>query len=102
MECALKACIAKNVREYDFPDFELARKSYSHKLQELIKTAGLETALANERRNNPDFFSKWLLVQSWKVESRYQVNVSEAHCRDFYTAVTDGASGVLAWIKMRW
>ncbi|HEX7677842.1 MAG TPA: HEPN domain-containing protein, partial [Thermoanaerobaculia bacterium] len=30
VECALKACVAKKVRKFDFPDKKLALDSYSH------------------------------------------------------------------------
>jgi HEPN domain-containing protein len=30
VECALKACIAKQTREYEFPDLKQVRDSYTH------------------------------------------------------------------------
>jgi hypothetical protein len=30
VECALKACIAKRVQRYDFPDKQLAQEVYTH------------------------------------------------------------------------
>lgn len=102
VECALKACVAKGVREYDFPDLRRVRNSHSHDLQQLVKEAGLEAALQNEAQNNPSFAQKWLLTQQWNVESRYQSGVSRENCQDFHAAVTDSGSGVLQWIMMRW
>jgi hypothetical protein len=37
VECALKACIAKQINRHEFPDKELAQKVYTHKLSELLK-----------------------------------------------------------------
>ena len=41
LECAIKACIAKQVQQYDFPNKELAQKSHQHKLTDLLGVAGL-------------------------------------------------------------
>jgi len=34
IECALKACIAKQVQQYDFPDLSTVKQSYTHNLTE--------------------------------------------------------------------
>ena len=41
VECALKACIAKKTKRFDFPDKELANKSYTHKLEALVGQSGM-------------------------------------------------------------
>ena len=102
VECALKACIAKQVREFDFPDRDLAIRSYSHKLQELLKTALLDTALEQEGKSNPVLLSNWLVVQNWNVESRYKPDISQDECQGLYTAVTDSVNGILSWVKLHW
>jgi hypothetical protein len=38
VECALKACIAKETRRYDFPDKRTVVESYVHDLDRLVKT----------------------------------------------------------------
>lgn len=48
VECGLKACIAKRTRRYEFPDKKRVDSSYSHKLVELIRVAGLEDARAQQ------------------------------------------------------
>ena len=35
VECALKACIAKQTKKHDFPDKEVVKKSYVHNLVKL-------------------------------------------------------------------
>ena len=37
IECALKACIAKQTQRYEFPDKTIADASHTHKLKELLK-----------------------------------------------------------------
>ena len=44
IECALKACIAKNVKRFDFPPRESA-SLYVHKLEDLFKHAQLRVTL---------------------------------------------------------
>jgi hypothetical protein len=41
IECALKACIAKKTKRYDFPDKATVQDSYTHDLIKLIKISGL-------------------------------------------------------------
>jgi HEPN domain-containing protein len=45
VECALKACIAKSVQRYDFPDKSLAQKSYVHDLKDLLRLADPDSVL---------------------------------------------------------
>ena len=40
VECALKACICKQVKESDFPNKKLAQDSHTHKLLDLVGVAG--------------------------------------------------------------
>ncbi|MCH9011178.1 MAG: HEPN domain-containing protein, partial [Chloroflexi bacterium] len=42
VECALKACIAKQIRRYDFPDRKLVNDSYTHDLEKLLGVSGLK------------------------------------------------------------
>ncbi len=41
VECALKACIAKQTEQYDFPDKKRVNDSHTHDLQELIRVGQL-------------------------------------------------------------
>lgn len=102
VECALKACIASQVREHDFPDLRRARNRHSHDLQQLVKEAGLEAALRDEVQSNSLFALNWSIVQQWDVDFRYQLDVPRTICQDFLAAVTDDENGTLQWIRMRW
>src|SRR3989442_677017 len=54
IECALKACIAKKTRRYEFPrERRYVEKVYSHDLSELLKLAGLNDQLDQDLKNNP-------------------------------------------------
>ncbi|MFB2937913.1 HEPN domain-containing protein [Aerosakkonemataceae cyanobacterium BLCC-F154] len=71
IECALKACIAKQTRKFDFPDKKITLDSYTHDLEKLVKVAKLDTQIKS-LLNDPDFASRWSVVKDWSEESRYQ------------------------------
>ena len=45
VECALKACIAKQIRRHDFPDRKLVNDSYAHDPEKLLSVSGLKDEL---------------------------------------------------------
>lgn len=102
LECAIKACIAKQVKLHDFPDKDLANASYSHKLQELIGVAGLKQALSRKEENDTEFRLNWAVVKDWSEKVRYDHDIKETRANDLYNAITDTSSGVLAWLKTYW
>jgi len=100
VECALKACIAKNTRRYDFPPNQSAVKDiYTHDLAKLIRAAKLEAALDTGRKSNILFKNKWDVLKDWNINSRYAT--SGLNARDLYAAVT-GRNGVMQWLRQRW
>jgi hypothetical protein len=101
VECALKACIAKQVRLHDFPDKDLAFKSYSHVMGDLVKVAGLDVERQREERNNPDFAVNWSIVQRWRETSRYEIK-SKQEAEDLFTSIITRKGGILRWIQQHW
>jgi len=65
VECALKACIAKRTRRYDFPDKTRVNSSYSHNLKELARVAELEEDLKGRSARDEEFRKRWDDVQDW-------------------------------------
>lgn len=102
VECALKACIARQIRRYDFPNLKLAQDSHTHDLQKLLSIAGLKDELARQSRQSPALKINWATVKDWSVDARYQSVVPEKQARDFYRACTDSKTGVLSWLKQWW
>ena len=102
VECALKACIAKQTKRYDFPNKEVANKAYVHDLQRLLKLAGLETELMHAMRTNKILEVNWTTVKDWKESSRYNAKISQKEAEDLYSACTSRLNGILAWIKTKW
>jgi HEPN domain-containing protein len=102
VECALKACISKQIKRYDFPDRKLVNDSYTHDLDKLLIVAGLEDELKKEFLVNPTLETNWRIVRDWSEQSRYDTTTSEVEARSFYSAVTARRDGVLAWLKKWW
>lgn len=100
VECALKACIARQTRKFDFPDKKTVIGSYTHDLKQLVKVAGLENEL-NSLLQNPDFTSRWVRVKEWTEESRYQKH-SKQKALEMYEAIKDPNYGVLQWLQQHW
>lgn len=101
IECGLKACIAKQVKKFEFPDKKLAQDCYTHDLAKLIKTAGLQTALDSELKSNSSFQLNWTVVKDWSEESRYQKHF-EKKAKDIYSAIAEQKNGVFKWVKRHW
>lgn len=101
VEAAIKACIARQTDQHEFPDLERARDSWQHKPDKLINTAGLQEELKKRIRGDAEFEANWLTVKDWDVDSRY-VNWTEQAAKDLFSAVTDAAHGVLPWIEGYW
>ena len=99
LECTLKACIAKQVKEFDFPDKKLANASYTHKLADLVITAGLKQELSEQENQNEEFKLNWAVVIEWSEESRYKFAITKQEAHDLFAAITDNESGILPWLK---
>jgi hypothetical protein len=99
LECKLKACIAKQVKEFDFPDKKLANASYTHKLADLVITAGLKQKLTEQEKQNEEFKLNWAVVIEWSEESRYKFAITKQEAHDLFAAITDNESGILPWLK---
>ena len=101
VECALKACVAKQTREFDFPDRAVVNDSYTHDLDKLVRVAGLEIELREKSASNKQFEVNWNLVKDWSEGARYERH-DERKVRDFFSAITDRRTGVLAWLRDHW
>ena len=103
IECALKACIAKETKQYDFPDRpERIRDVYSHDLEKLLTLAKLKDKLEDDMKSNKVLRAYWNGVVSWNEGKRYELGLTEKEARDFYQAAADPVNGVLPWLKKWW
>jgi len=102
VECALKACIAKEVQEYDFPDLKRVQSSWKHDLTELVTTAGLQIELTNVTQQDKDLDDNWNTVKVWKESSRYDPTIPQYKASAMISAIADPVHGVLAWLTHNW
>ena len=102
VECALKACIAKQTNRYDFPDKNLVVRTHTHDLEKLLGLAGLDTPLTAEFATNSTLELNWAVVKDWSEQIRYETTVDETLAKDFYSACTGRKHGILTWIVRRW
>lgn len=94
VECALKACIAKNVRQYDFPDKKVVIDSHTHDIEKLIRVSGLEPELRLQTQKNQEFKLNWQVVRDWSEISRYKRS-SEFDATDLYFSIVDEQNGIM-------
>lgn len=102
IECAFKSCIAKQTRKYDFPNKELTNRAHTHKLERLLRLAGLEPALRKDMKQNRKLEVNWAIVKDWVETSRYDITLSYSQARDLYYACTARKNGILNWVRKKW
>lgn len=102
VECALKACFAKTVQRYDFPDKGRSEKVFNHSFKTLVEQARLKEDLETAYRGNPRFAAYWDVVTKWSPESGYSLLLTRHDAEEIFDAIIRRGDGVLPWIKRRW
>lgn len=102
VECALKSCIAKQFRKFDFPDKKLVNDSHTHNLEQLLSVSGLKQVHKQELETNAEFAVNWSVVRDWSEKGRYSLARSRAEASDLYAAITARRHGILKWLKKHW
>jgi HEPN domain-containing protein len=101
VECALKACISRRMRRFEFPDRDLLKNIYTHRLLDLVKAAELSSQLESEKTTNKSFEVLWSVALQWSEQSRYERHTKQ-EAIELHKAVTDDNYGVLQWIRRYW
>lgn len=104
VECALKACIAKRTKRYDFPDKKRAEDAYNHDLGKLFRAAQLDETFARARQDDPALEENWKIIKEWSEQSRYNLpeRRTEEEARLLIRAIVDKTHGVLRWLRNHW
>ena len=102
VECALKACVAKQFRLHDVPDRKLVNAFYTHRLDELLTISGVKAGMETQLKADYKFGLNWDTVRDWSETARYDVGVTEEFARAMHDAVTNTVSGILPWLKTQW
>jgi len=101
VESALKACIAKQTREHEFPPRKAA-ELYQHDLQKLLELAGLARSWLDEIEADAELGGNWDVLKAWSEQSRYEKTRSEKEAKDLYSAIEDRKHGVLQCLRRFW
>jgi HEPN domain-containing protein len=100
-ELALKACIASSFRPNTIPDKKLVNDIYTHRVQDLVRLAGLEAERTTRAKDDLAFAENWEYVQAWSEDKRYAF-INEQDARLLIEALRDRSHGVFEWIKTHW
>jgi HEPN domain-containing protein len=100
VECALKACISRMTNQDDFPP-QTTKGYYTHDINALRKTAGLDGDFEREAKGDRDFESYWSVASKWTELTRYQQR-GQKDAVDLLTAIDDPQHGVLQWLRKSW
>ncbi len=102
VECALKACISKQTKEYDFPNLSMVKEVYTHDLVKLLKLSDLKTEFDSTAKEFPALGINWSILKEWSENARYETIIEEKKARELYEAITETEYGVLIWLKKYW
>ena len=102
IECALKACVAKQFRLHEVPERTVINTFYTHDFTKLLSISGVAREMESKREADRRFAANWEAVQDWNESRRYNLGTLEAFARGMYDAVTDNQSGILPWIRTQW
>src|SRR5262245_41481528 len=102
VECALKACAARQFRQDEAPEKRVVNDFYTHRLDTLLSISGVKAALEARAAADPAFQINWNTAKDWEETTRYDHTIPEVKARDLYAAVTDPNAGVLTWLKTQW
>ena len=102
VECAIKVCIAGQIRKNTIPDKDLVNNTYTHNFQKLMETAGIFYQLKQDIKTDTGLFSSWNVVKDWKTDIRYTTSVTRLEARDFIDAIENQQDGILQWLVQHW
>ena len=102
VECAIKACIARQFRRNTIPDKGLVDKTYKHDFEQLLKTSGLFDKLLIDAKANPGLGSSWNVIKDWKPDVRYSTEKTRLDAHDLIDAIENPNDGILQWLARHW
>lgn len=102
LECAFKAAISKQIKEYDFPDKKLVNDSYTHDLNKLLDRSGLKKSLEDSMKLNAALELNWSIAKDWSEEARYRHDITEPMARDLIEACIAAPHGIYCWLTNLW
>jgi hypothetical protein len=103
VECGQTACIMAHVEAVGaiFQDKNFSEKCWTHDLEELLRLANLESALAADVVINAQLFKNWGEVTQWNESSRYEQR-TQLEAQTLFDAIDMKPNGILQWIRNHW
>lgn len=102
LECAIKACLSKQIAKHYIPEKRFIMEVYTHDLQKLIKLDGdLSSAHAERIKNDNNFEINWTIVKDWSERSRYK-KYDKNQAQQLLEAITTTEGGILTWVQQYW
>lgn len=104
VELALKARICKILDLDEYPDTgEISKSFKTHRLDELLKLAGLQKKF-NMAKVSVPFWRNWSLVTEWSEQFRYSPVGTNPRTRavEVINALENEENGILTWIAKHW
>jgi HEPN domain-containing protein len=105
VEVALKARICKILDVEQYPDTgDIGRSFRTHKLDDLLRLAGLQRKFDRAKAVNSNLLIHWSLVTEWSEQFRYHPvgTSSQGRAQEIIAALEDPAYGVFTWLKKYW
>lgn len=102
LECSIKCCISRQIKEHTIPDRKLINDFYQHDLNKLMSLSGVKQKFDDACNADIDLKLNWAVATNWSEQKRYKHGLSWRETKDFFEAVHDKNSGVLQWIKNWW
>jgi hypothetical protein len=101
VELALKACISKLIQTNVIPEKAFISAIYTHRLDNLLSTAGLLPAFNTDAKTDVEFAAYWAIASKWTEESRYEF-WDRMSAATLLQAIHEPNHGVFQWVKRHW
>jgi HEPN domain-containing protein len=101
LELSLKACISKLFQPNVIPDKAFVDAIYTHKLDNLMSTAGLSLKFKADCAADHLLAAYWGVASQWRETSRYELWDSMS-TGALLQAIHEPKSGVFQWVKQHW
>lgn len=102
LECAIKACLSKQILQHNIPDKKFINDLYTHDLQKLIKFDDeLSASFREKQLEDSNFITNWSIVKDWSEQSRYKT-YNRREAEELIDAITNETGGILPWIQQYW
>src|SRR5690606_7682096 len=99
LECAIKACLSKQILQHNIPEKKFINEIHTHDLQKLIRFDDELSASFNSA--DDDFITNWTIVKDWSEQSRYKT-YNENEAKELIEAIIKEEGGILSWIQQYW